>query len=53
MKNIIFLIIASCLFLFVTSTSTKSKSKTYLMAESLLKEYMQLNEKAEKFKSKT
>jgi len=52
MKNIIFLIIVSCVILFATSTKTKSKSKTFLMAESLLNEYMQLNEKAEKFKSK-
>ncbi len=52
MKNIIFLIVAACLILFTTSTSTKAKSKALLMAESLLKEYLQLNEKAEKFKGK-
>jgi hypothetical protein len=54
MKNIFFLIVVSCLVLFVTSTSTatKSKSKAFLMAESLLGDYMKLNEMAEKYKGK-
>lgn len=54
MKNIFFLILASCIIFFVTSTktSTKSKSKAYLMAQSLLGDYMKLNEKAETLKSK-
>jgi hypothetical protein len=53
MKNIFVLLVVSCLILFVSSTktSTKSKSKAYLMAESLLGDYMKLNEKAEKFQS--
>ena len=46
MKIIILLTLAACLIIFVTSSGTKSKSRSFLKAQSLLKDFVNLNSKA-------